>query len=182
MAIENERKYVLDVEHPRKFMNKLSEKYSALTIKQGYLNDQTRIRESIDEYRRSEYHFTFKLAVNGVLVEIEDKISKRDFALLWTKVDRVINKVRVVVPHDDLVWEIDFFFEPNNEDMFLVMAEVEMPEGMDAPEVIPDFISDHLLYSVPRNDKRFYNSHLVQPNLVRKTIKDLKDGSKLHSS
>lgn len=181
MAIENERKYVLDVPLPKRFMNQLSENNVSLALKQGYLNDQTRIRETM-ESGRSKYHFTFKQPVNGQLVEIETEITSLDFRLLWVKVDRVINKVRVVVPHDDLVWEIDFLFEENNQDIYLVMAEVELPDGVEEPSTVPSFISDNLLYMVPRNDYRFFNTRLVQPELVRKTIKDLKDGSKLHSS
>ena len=45
-----------------------------------------------------------------------------------------------------------------------------MPEGQEEPNSLPDFISDNLLYSVPRDDRRFDNSNLSDPEGVRATI------------
>lgn len=183
MGIENERKFVLDVRTPEKFLNSLKHQgHTSRELRQGYLNDQTRIRQVTSAGEVLECLFTFKQPVNGKLVEVETAISLEDFNTLWVKVGKVINKVRVEVPHGDFVWEVDFFIEEASREYYLVMAEVEMPDGMEMPDTIPAFITDHLLYLVPRTDKRFFNTQLVQPALVRKTIKDLKDGSKLHTS
>lgn len=183
MGIENERKFVLDVNEPDKFLNSLIHQgYTSHTLLQGYLNDQTRIRKSLIADKLEICEFTFKLMVNGKLIEVETEISELDFDTLWVKVGKVINKVRVKVPYGDFIWEIDFFMEEATGLCYLVMAEVEMPDGMEMPDAIPALVADYLLYLVPRTDKRFFNTQLVQPALVRKTIKDLKDGSKLHTS
>ena len=114
--------------------------------------------------------------VNGKLVEIETRITKADFDLLWLRVDPIITKVRVKVPFQNRVWEVDFFKRADEPDCYLIMAEVELPEDMLEPEIVPDFIKEHQLHLVEINDKRFNNKQLTRPKTVRQLVKDIKDG------
>jgi CYTH domain-containing protein len=180
MPIENELKYVLDVPSAHKFRNLMLHQKNATgyVYRQGYLNDNTRIREVKDSNTGEvlETLFTFKMMVNGKLVEIEDNISQADFDLLWIKVERVMLKSRVKVPVGNRIWEVDFMHTSDGNETYLVMAEVEMGEDETDPGALPDFISEHLLYAVPQGDMRFVNNRLTQPNAVKKLIQDIKDG------
>ena len=60
---------------------------------------------------------------------------------------------------------------------YLVMAEVEMAEHETDPGPLPDFISERLLYAVPKGDMRFVNSRLTQPNVVKKLVQEIKNGT-----
>ena len=184
MPIENERKLVLDIKNPEGFKNLLeSYQYSTtLEFKQGYVNDNTRIREVKENGVVKQLIFTFKKKINGQLIEIETPILQSDFDALWTQVNKVINKVRVAIADENFyTWEVDFFIDQATKEYYLVMAEVELPEGMEMPPSVPPFIADNLLYLVPPTDMRFMNTQLVQPKLVKKTLEDLRNGNKLHA-
>lgn len=176
--IENELKYVLQVKDANAFKKSLlgMANASSKTIMQGYLDKNTRIRKTTDAEGES-YLFTYKLLVNKKLVEIEKTIEESDFKLLWTRVGGVITKTRVVVPHGDLTWEVDFFVALANKQIgtYLVMAEVEMPEDQEEPDSIPRFITDNLMYAVPRHDLRFVNEQLTNYNKVKLLLEELTD-------
>lgn len=179
MPVENENKYVLDVKNPIGFMRFLDGKPGAQTFayRQGYLNENTRVREVVSgDFFDEEHIFTYKQKINGKLLEIETAIGKKDFDQLWTKVDRVMIKNRVKVPVNGRVWEVDFMKTSDGHEIYLVMAEVEMDEDETDPGTLPDFISEHLLYAVPRDDVRFINSRLTQPEAVKKLVQGIKDG------
>lgn len=184
MPIENEQKYILDVKNPTKFFNYVRHLAGAESYqyKQGYLNDNTRIREiKNDDGTCGEWVFTYKNKINKNLIEIETNISERDFNQLWIKVSKVIQKNRVKVPFNNLIWEIDFITKPGSNDCYLVMVEVEMAEDAIDPGRLPDFVTDNLLYKVLDDDNRFFNTQLTNLRLVEKIIKELKDG-KLQST
>lgn len=71
----------------------------------------------------------------------------------WT-----LSKDRYIYEEDGLKWEIDFF--KNGEDLYFVMAEIELPEGHVRPTKIPSLLKQHLLYEVPLTDDRFSNRKL----------------------
>jgi CYTH domain-containing protein len=179
MPVENENKYVLDVPSVEGFANKLRhlKAAEAFAYRQGYLNENTRIREVKAHNGDESFLFTFKIMVNGKLVEVEDEISKADFNLLWVTVDRVMVKTRIKVPVGERIWEVDFMHTSDGRETYLVMAEVEMGEDETDPGALPGFISEHLLYAVPKGDMRFVNSRLTQPNVVRKLVQGIKDGT-----
>jgi CYTH domain-containing protein len=181
--VENERKFVLDVKNPEGFKNMLMNMPTTAVYeyRQGYLNDHTRIREIKHNGEVVDALFTFKKKINGKLREVEKSIPQDDFDALWTDVNKVINKLRVKVMGDDgYTWEVDFFIDQATREFYLVMAEVELPDGMEMPPSVPSFIADNLLYLVPKTDLRFMNTQLVQPKLVKKTLEDLKNG-KFHA-
>ena len=174
MPIENELKFILDVEDPEKFQKTIGNlpKAESYEYRQGYLNDNTRIR-SIRGGDTELFVFTYKNKVNGKLIEIETDISESDFNHLWIKITKMITKTRIKVPHGDYIWEVDFIKTPINE-CYLVMVEVEMPDGITDPGVLPPFVADNLLFAVPPDDLRFANTQLTVPNVVRRTVMQLK--------
>jgi len=176
MAIENELKYVLD--------GSSKELYHTFTnlpgaevyeFQQGYLDGYNRLRRS--KHKRtsvSECFFTYKNTVKGQLIEIETAITDDDFEKLWTQVGRTLTKDRVKVPTSDYIWEIDFF--KHKGECYFVMAEVEMPPDQVEPSVVPDFITNNLLYAVPRGDSRFLSKSLTKPDAVQALLKGLRNG------
>lgn len=182
MPVENERKFVLKFTgaEANKFENvvKHLSKAKEFEFRQGYLNENTRIREIVPiSDGPAEYLFTYKMKVNGKLIEIETDISEHDFNYLWVKVQTVINKNRIKVPVNGVIWEVDFIKDPSDaNNSYLVMAEVELPDGVDAPDFIPDFVSQNLLYAVPIDDRRFDNTRLSSPKVVEKILKGLLNG------
>lgn len=90
MAIENERKYLLDMSSIDEIsINSTTKKQ----IKQGYLSKRDRIR-SVNQNNVISYFFTFKKLVDEKLIEIETLISKEDFEKLWTVAKTKIKKTR----------------------------------------------------------------------------------------
>jgi CYTH domain-containing protein len=190
MSIENERKYVLLPTNDVGFMTDLELMPDATVhrIFQAYLPGGPRIRSIKNKYDFTKlsaegelvppasglYKFTYKLMVNSELIEIETDIEKSDFDKLAVASSGRISKTRVTIPDGNLNWEVDFFHDEINANLYLVMAEVELPEGVDAPATVPAFVADNLLYLVERDDLRFVNSNLSDPNAVRATVAHIK--------
>lgn len=185
MPIENERKYVLDVEQDeraaRKFLASLQDLpgTKVYEFNQGYLEGSCRIRQSmpwsVDE--QTVNYFTYKTKVNGEQVEIETQISEVDFDLLWLKVSKIVTKIRVVVPTlNGDVWEVDFFRMANRKGFYLVMAEVELPQGVEKPNLLPAFIQSNLLHEVTFGDKRFNSKNLTKPAVVAELLEQIRNG------
>lgn len=158
MPIENERKYVL--RDPQKVL----EIYPHwLTLRQGYLRGDARVRHVIHPRHPSQTIFTYKIMVGDDLVEIECSISQEDFDRLWSIADRRVSKKRWSYQAGADHWDIDVFLDQNG-DPYLAMAECEMEAGKDAPDEIPMFIRDHIVYEVPRSRTLdFTNTRLGDP-------------------
>jgi CYTH domain-containing protein len=190
MPIENERKYVLLPKNDLGLMTDL-ELLGTTTvdkIEQGYLPGNARIRSIVNKYEYSykspdsdewiepatNLKFTYKLQIGTDLVEIETDLSQADYNRLIMVARNKIVKTRISVPEGDLTWEVDFFHDFYNANLYLIMAEVELPEGVDTPETIPAYITDNLLYAVERHDRRFDNANLSDADAVRATVAHIK--------
>lgn len=188
MAIENERKYILLPNHDLQFMMDMEFKGgNVYAIVQAYLQGGARIRSIRNKYDTGHAYqnehgevvsvppqfdlkFTYKQRVGNDVVEIETDIALEDFEKLLSVSRNQIVKTRIEVDNNGEVWEVDFFYDTLNSNLYLIMAEIEMPEGQEEPNSLPNFISDNLLYAVPRDDRRFDNSNLSDPEGVRATI------------
>jgi CYTH domain-containing protein len=117
-----------------------------------------RVRKLIPRYgiANQEYFFTLKVNVGGRVVEIENKLDKRDFGDLWNISLNKLEKLRYLVKNGKLTWELDFFKDYRGE-TYMAVAEIELPEGQLEPDNLPDFIRTNLLYKVPLTDNRFSN-------------------------
>lgn len=72
MPIENERKYLLNINSLDEISNISSTK---LEIKQGYLSKEARIRQVNDEI--TSFYFTYKQLIDNNLIEVETEISEK---------------------------------------------------------------------------------------------------------
>ena len=131
------------------------------SIKQGYLSfskgTSTRVR-CITDGAKQKWSLTFKQKVGDRVVEIEKKIDDRDGQDLWSVCIGKLEKDRYVVKDNNITWEVDFF--KNGDQVYFVLAEVELPEGAPRPEKVPKFLEPYLLYEVGLEDDRFSSKRL----------------------
>ncbi len=165
MPIENELKYILPLDFDASSLNGW-EKYD---IRQAYLNDGPRIRQ-ID----ATYLFTYKKWIPQVkeLVEIEVALTQDDFDLLWSQRVQSLEKTRYLKQIGEAEWVMDFLRKPDG-DVFVVMAEVELPRYVAAPDSIPDEIAPYILYAVEAGDNRFTNKKLSDPDYAARIYEDI---------
>lgn len=162
MPTENERKYLLEMDCEDEISDLAGQKYE---ISQGYLiatrGITVRVRKLAPAYgsRKDEYFFTLKVNAGGRVIEIENKIDKRDFDDLWNIALNKLEKIRYVVKDGKVAWEVDFFKDYRGE-TYICVAEVELPEGQLEPDNIPDYIERNILYRVSLTDGRFSNKLL----------------------
>lgn len=158
MPIENECKYLLKKDC---YLEIFSESSSKLTINQGYLSKNNRIR-SVKTKNEIKYYFTFKKIVDSNLIELESQISEKDFTSLWKTTKVRIQKERFILSHK---WEIDFYF--NNNKIYGAMAEIELKEKEVKPKYIPKIIEKNILYYVKKHDVRFFNNNLTKTKMTK---------------
>jgi CYTH domain-containing protein len=163
MPTENEMKFLLRLNCESKITPFCT---TAKDIKQGYLftskGASLRVRRSqIRGSSGSSYTMTYKSHTHaGRVVEIETSIDERDFSDLWPQCVQKLVKTRYICPHKKDVWEIDFF-HCHRDETYIVIAEIEMPEGKQRPNVIPDFVKECLVMEVPLTDCRFSSKLLA---------------------
>lgn len=128
-------------------------------IRQGYLNtnpDSTvRIR-----IKDSHGYITVKGRTTGITRnEWEYEIPLADAEEMLERLcgAQVIDKVRYVVNHGNLQWEIDEFHGSLEG---LVLAEVELPDETYAIDKFPDFIGREV-----SDDPRYFNSALIMGDI-----------------
>lgn len=142
-------------------------------IYQGYLHHKKksnlRIRQSKSydkEISKSVYMMTYKQKTINRVVEINTEIDERDFIDLWVHCKETLKKYRYFVEG----WDVDFFLDDEDE-VYFVLAECEMPEGQDKPDSMPDLVAKSLLYEVPRDDNRFSSRRLADVPTARKLLR-----------
>ena len=181
MPIENERKYIIDLH--RNDAETILRDYNGkwYRIEQAYINDG-RIRKitqfnSETGQQETEYMFTWKKRRPDMsLIEIETSISKNDFVELWNMADIIVSKLRVKISGYGVTWDVDFLEKydistKTFSNHYLTIAEVEMPEDWDEPNVLPSFVTDNLLWLVPRDkDTKWSNRNLSDPVKVKKML------------
>jgi CYTH domain-containing protein len=169
-VIENEIKYVL---RPDCFSDvSTALEGFAKPIRQGYLPGNGRIR-MVDDHILT---FTYKLAADNTIYEIEKKITLSEFAQLWPHTTNRLRKTRFSQKIENVQWDIDFF---RNEDdsIYFAMAEAEMPEHMEQPPYLHPVIEPYLLYAVPREHSSSFTSKLISnPEYAKKTMESLLSG------
>lgn len=138
----------------------------------GALPKDARVREYGDKFM-----FTYKQWCNAKNrdTEIEMKISEDDFEVLYAQRLRDLSKNRYYAPDNhtsDHDWSVDYILD-DADSAYLVLAEVEMPDGMEDPDYIPDLIKPYIAYRVPKGDKNFSNSALCDQNHARAMLEQI---------
>jgi CYTH domain-containing protein len=125
--------------------------------------------------KKINFFMTFKTTVNGGgrTVEIEKRISKRDFKDIWPLCLNKLDKIRYLIHNAEELWEIDFFKDYANKTYF-AMAELEMPENKTKPNNIPDFIKNNLIFEVPLIDSRFSSKLVADVKYANNLLRSLK--------
>lgn len=121
-------------------------------ICQGYLSADPERTVRVRIYGDKGF-ITIKGASNGMSRFEWEKEIPADEAemLLRLCLPGMVEKVRYIVPMDDLKFEVDEFFGENEG---LVMAEIELPDENRKIE-LPDWLGEEVT-----GDKRYYNSYL----------------------
>jgi CYTH domain-containing protein len=177
MPTENERKYILDIGCVEEVKNTSFDRYE---ISQGYLiatrGITVRIRRFTKSSGKVNYFFTLKVTTSGRTIEIEKSIDERDFNDLWNIALNKLEKTRYLLK-DDNVWEVDFFKDYKDQ-VYICVAEVELPEDQYEPHSIPSLIQKRLLYTVPLTDTRFSNKLLGDARYASQLLKEIRKGLK----
>lgn len=168
MPIENERKYVLNLQTSENDVKIVSDCIEH--IEQSYLvsgkKQSLRIRKSIVG-KNIIYKMTFKQTVAKKTVEVETLISQKDYDMLYETSTSRLKKTRYRVGE----WEIDFF--KFKGEVYFVQAEIEMPEDKKKPDKIIEIVSKNLLYAVKRSDCRFSSRKLSDPKYSKKLLETI---------
>jgi len=143
---EIERKFLVNTE-------KLPNKWDKVEkIKQTYIFSEDkgnmRIRQKGDDYI-----LTIKLKDIGIkIIEIEKRLSKEEFDLLWSKTTHKISKTRKIIDR----WEVDFFHNLNKPFDDLVLAEIELNEENEDFE-LPSWIIEEVTHK-----DMYFNANLIK--------------------
>lgn len=150
-------------------------------IRQGYLDEYTRIREKIPfkiinkKFRSLAFESTYQVATKAKtkkrVVEVEQTIDRRDFEDLWNIAKIKLTKTRYDLYFGEAKWEIDYFRK--NKKIYFALAEHEMPEGFLKPDFIPQPIKKHILLAVPINNSGYSSRRLASISYAKKIIKKL---------
>lgn len=155
MPIENELKFVI-------------KKQTRITcpswwIEQSYIvsdhNVTVRIRRSMFDDGPDRCFFTTKIFKDEKCYEFEQGISLIEYLELRKDSFAPLKKRRHSFTIGQEHWDVDFFFDTNNE-LYFAMAEVEMPEEQKEVDYIPRELNGNILYRVEKNDPRFSNARL----------------------
>ena len=148
MALEIERKYLIDLE-------KISPLENGIRIKQGYLstdkNAVVRVRVKNDKA-----YLTIKGSNSGISrLEFEYEIPVDEANEMLEKLCQkpIIDKTRYIINHENHTWEVDVFYGDNDG---LVVAEVEL-SSEDEVINLPSWIKEEVSH-----DERYYNSNLMK--------------------
>jgi hypothetical protein len=100
-----------------------------------------------------------KQKVTERVIEIEKRLDERDGMELWACCVGKLKKDRYVFNGGHgIMWELDLLKHDGN--IYFMLAEVELAEGMPRPKVVPEFMKNHIAFEVPLDDDRFSNKRL----------------------
>jgi len=148
MAIEIERKYLID-------LNKMPKLENGLDIKQGYIKtaDNTVVRVRT---KAQKAFLTIKgenVGASRLEFEYEIPVDEANEMLEKLCPKPIIDKTRYLINHDKHTWEIDVFYGDNEG---LVVAEVEL-EDENEEVLLPSWIKQEVT-----GDIKYYNNQLMK--------------------
>ncbi|TAD91985.1 MAG: hypothetical protein EAZ99_01290 [Alphaproteobacteria bacterium] len=176
MPVENERKYLLKVEHgpvtaaAERCRSVLGAGTRVEQLQQGWLDGtRARVRRVEADQASVRHVFTWKRMTGGRPIEIEQSIDPEDFSDLFAEAEERLSKWRLTpLRGGDEAWCLDLL--PNSDgSACLAIAEVEMPEGRDHPRVLPSWLRFRLVHSVPRVGG-WTNQNLAAPGAIDRAI------------
>jgi CYTH domain-containing protein len=180
MPIEHERKLILHTPQHAQLMQQLRGDASVewFDITQAYMSNSCRIRHVVPHrtnYHTEQFVFTFKTKVRGATVEIESPIDVHDYQKLFLISKPVIVKTRAKITCVDHHWDVDFLRKPKSGEVYLVMAEVEMPEFTTELPDVHKLLEPYALKWIDQGDKRFNNRNLSNPKKAARAVAEIVD-------
>jgi adenylate cyclase len=145
----------LAVEIERKFLVRGTgwKSAAAVHIRQGYLNRDKSRTVRVRTAGERAYLTVKGASVRASRAEFEYEIPMADAQEMLALCDGpIIEKMRHVILHQGLRWEVDEFFGDNAG---LIVAEIEL-ERADQPVPLPDWIAEEVT-----EDPRYFNSNLA---------------------
>lgn len=149
MGIEIERKFLVSNDSWRAGA-------SGITYRQGYLCGAVGCCVRVRTVGLQEAWLSIKRHVGtATRLEYEYAIPLSDAEEMLTKLcnGNLVEKIRFLVHHAGMLWEIDEFTGANQG---LIIAEVEL-DRLDQPIVFPDWVGCEVT-----NDLRYYNAELAK--------------------
>ena len=148
MALEIERKYLIDLE-------KIGTLENRIRIKQGYLstNKDAVVRVRV---KNDKAYLTIKGSNSGIArleYEYEIPLNEANEMLEELCQKPMIDKTRYLINHENHTWEVDIFYGDNEG---LVVAEVEL-SSEDEHVNLPLWIKEEVSH-----DDRYFNSNLMK--------------------
>ena len=149
MNIEIERKFLLHNDDWRRLTTE------SATIRQAYLDMNPKVSIRVRIKNNNLATLSLKSSPSSLRrLELEYPIPTLEAeALMPLRQGLIIEKVRHIVPHNELKWEIDVF---SNENLGLVIAEIELPDERYAVE-LPSWIGLEVT-----GQPQYYNGSLAQ--------------------
>lgn len=177
MPTEHEFKYLIDKSIANEFDRQQLAYLSRTnrTIEQGYIDFGESFSNRVRCSNSTDWVFTFKKNVGDRVVEIETTLDEKDAQSLWSICKNKLKKTRYCIENNGVTWELDLFY--NDDGLYLVMAEVEMPEGGQRPSSVPTFLNKYILYEVPLTDLRFSNTKLSDIEHVNRIYSSFKQNT-----
>lgn len=163
--IENEVKFVMKPVRP--LLEALSSLGEGVVLRQGYLDGHARLRQFSAPDGSVKYVFSYKIRIDASDSaspnwEVNHELTEGEFEMLWRRAAPKLTKIRRSFAFADEHWDIDVLLDADGTPGF-VLAEAEMPAGRASPSQIPPIVAEHLLFAVPRGDKRFSSRRLAEP-------------------
>lgn len=169
MPTENEVKFVLTCE--LNVIETLVHKCDDVKhITQTYIHCgsswNARVRHIVSDDKEI-FVYTYKNKKHDRVLEIETEIDAEDYydLIKYPKAD--LTKTRLIFNTDDHIWEVDLF-KDDDENIYFIMAEVEMPVGMTYPKSIPKIIKQFIIHDAGYSRK--FSSKKLSSRLYAKTV------------
>lgn len=146
MGLEIERKYLV---RDDSYKANASERH---VIRQGYLQREPSRTVRVRTFDDKGYITVKGITTGFTRAEYEYEIPFDDaVGMLSLCFGRVVSKVRHVVIHEGMKWEVDEFKDDLSP---LTLAEIELPDEK-CRFALPDFVAEEVT-----GDPRYYNSNL----------------------
>ncbi len=159
---ENELKFVLSLA----FNEALLANWKKTTIRQGWLESGLRYREENGYFTTNRKTWSPE---KNAMDEDEGAITEEEFNKFWPNCDPKLSKTRYKIDIEDEEWVVDFFYD-DNDGTYFVMAEVEMPEGREVPNSIPNVIKNSIVFAPEKTDTRFTSKEIANQTHAKRML------------
>lgn len=185
MPIENERKLLLGLSRAQELLTVLKQHIGQHSIElfditQGYLSSNARVRQSTPHVTGlDKFYFTYKKRIGEQTIELEQSISVHDYQKLFLISKPVVVKTRARIDMSGYHWDVDFLRKHKSGEIYIAMAEVEMPEFQNELPPIHPLLEPYALRWIDATDKRFNNRNLANVKRAQRAQQEVLNGTRV---